>query len=172
MQGKFNFLLRCYMYGFQSCTWKGTFSTFFRWMDRHTWETTNQLTSLGSHRLAILTKTPFVILQPRQPNPDWRYSASLRAGMHRYVFPSFLHSEVTLTLYGLINYVSTGWKQLSKLRSFRHFAREMQLFLSLCLFLETLEVVSAKCLSSVGKWVSCKIIYFLLYTFIRISIRK
>ncbi|KAG3266141.1 protocadherin alpha-C2, transcript variant X2 [Ictidomys tridecemlineatus] len=31
---------------------------------------------------------------PRQPNPDWRYSASLRAGMHRYVFPSFLHSGI------------------------------------------------------------------------------
>ncbi|KAM9694021.1 protocadherin alpha-8 isoform 2-T2 [Trichechus inunguis] len=30
-------------------------------------------------------KTTFVFLQPRQPNPDWRYSASLRAGMHSSV---------------------------------------------------------------------------------------
>ncbi|XP_045406969.1 protocadherin alpha-12 isoform X6 [Lemur catta] len=32
-----------------------------------------------------LPKTPLLILQPRQPNPDWRYSASLRAGMHSSV---------------------------------------------------------------------------------------
>ncbi|EFB20999.1 hypothetical protein PANDA_000356 [Ailuropoda melanoleuca] len=46
-------------------------------------ETANQ--SLGDDRFALLTKLPFVILQPRQPNPDWRYSASLRAGMHSSV---------------------------------------------------------------------------------------
>lgn len=54
-------------------------------------ETANQ--SRGDHRFALLTKPPFVILQPRQPNPDWRYSASLRAGMHRYVVPSSFQSE-------------------------------------------------------------------------------
>lgn len=57
----------------------------------NTLETAHQ--SLGDDRFALLTKLPFVILQPRQPNPDWRYSASLRAGMHRYVFPSLFPSE-------------------------------------------------------------------------------
>ncbi|NWY66722.1 PCDC2 protein, partial [Erithacus rubecula] len=41
----------------------------------------------SAQNLIILRNDSITPNEPKHPNPDWRYSASLRAGMQRYVFP-------------------------------------------------------------------------------------
>ncbi|XP_038626841.1 protocadherin alpha-C2-like isoform X1 [Tachyglossus aculeatus] len=62
----------------------------------------------SAQNLIILKKESVTPSEPKQPNPDWRYSASLRAGMH-----SSVHLEEAGILHGRLGGPDQQWPTVS-----------------------------------------------------------